>query len=159
MTRTYLKKATPTAAAGATPSASTDVPTIVRGVIDDIRAGGDSAVRRYSEKFDKWSPASFKLSQEEIERIVASVPQQTLNDIKEVQANVRRFAEAQRESIKDFEVETAPGVFLGQRNNPIQSVGAYVISSACLFFSFHFPPLTLLDTCPAVVILSWPQHI
>lgn len=120
--RTFLKKAEPVASSG--PSTSTDVPTIVRGVIDDIRRDGDLAVRRYSDKFDKWSPPSFKLSEAEIERIVASVPQQTLDDIREVQANVRRFAEAQRNSIQDFEVETAPGVFLGQRNNPIDSVGA-----------------------------------
>lgn len=120
--RTFLKKATPVASSA--PSSSTDVPAIVRGVIDDIRREGDDAVRRYSEKFDKWSPTSFKLSTEQIEKIIATVPQQTLDDIKEVQANVRRFAEAQRKSITDFELETAPGVFLGQRNNPIDSVGA-----------------------------------
>ena len=119
---TFLKKAE--SAASSSPSTATSVPTIVREVIDDIRRDGDLAVRRYSDKFDKWSPPSFKLSEAEIERIVASVPQQTLDDIKEVQANVRRFAEAQRNSIQDFEVETAPGVFLGQRNNPIDSVGA-----------------------------------
>ncbi|KAL1894193.1 hypothetical protein Sste5346_005979 [Sporothrix stenoceras] len=124
MTRTYLKKATPTASKA--PSTTTDVPTVVRGVIEDIRKEGDAAVRKYSEKFDKWSPESFKLSKADIERIIASVPQQTIDDIKEVQANVRRFAEAQRESIKDFEIETLPGVFLGQRNNPINTVGAYV---------------------------------
>ncbi|CAK7234569.1 hypothetical protein SCUCBS95973_008980 [Sporothrix curviconia] len=122
--RTFLKKATPVASSA--PSSSTDVPAIVRGVIDDIRRDGDSAVRRYSEKFDKWSPTSYKLSAKDIEMIIAKVPQQTLDDIKEVQANVRRFAEAQRKSITDFELETAPGVFLGQRNNPIDSVGAYV---------------------------------
>ncbi|CAK7206111.1 hypothetical protein SEUCBS139899_008895 [Sporothrix eucalyptigena] len=124
MTRTYLKKATPKASNA--PSATTDVPTVVRKVIEDIRKEGDAAVRKYSEKFDKWSPESFKLSKADIERIIASVPQQTIDDIKEVQANVRRFAEAQRESIKDFEIETLPGVFLGQRNNPINTVGAYV---------------------------------
>lgn len=123
--RTFLKKATPVASSA--PSSSADVPAIVRGVIDDIRRDGDAAVRKYSEKFDKWSPQSFKLSPEDIEKIIARVPQQTLDDIKEVQANVRRFAEAQRKSITDFEVETAPGVFLGQRNNPINSVGAYVL--------------------------------
>ncbi|CAK7221833.1 hypothetical protein SBRCBS47491_004663 [Sporothrix bragantina] len=125
MTRTYLKKATPVTAT-ATTSSPVDVPAIVRSVIDDIRRDGDAAVRTYSVKFDKWSPASFKLSAAEIDDIVATVPQQTLNDIRTVQANVRRFAEAQRESLKDFEIETSPGVFLGQRNNPVQSVGAYV---------------------------------
>jgi hypothetical protein len=77
---TFLKKAEPVAGLGS--STSTDVPTIMRGVIDDIRRDGDLAVRRYSDKFDKWSPPSLKLSEAEIERIMASVPQQTLDDIK-----------------------------------------------------------------------------
>lgn len=107
---------------GSTPAV--DKAGIVRGVIDDIRANGDKAVRVYSEKFDKWSRASFKLSQEEIDNIIATVPQQIIDDIKEVQENVRKFALAQRNSIKDFEVETKPGVFLGQKSIPIQNVGA-----------------------------------
>lgn len=101
-----------------------DTPAIVRGVIDDIRANGDEAVRKYSEKFDKWSPASFKLSKEEIQQIVSSVPKQIIDDIKQVQENVRTFALAQRDSIKDFELEIRPGVHLGQKNIPINSVGA-----------------------------------
>jgi histidinol dehydrogenase len=122
MARTYLKQA-PGAAKPASGSPA-GVPDIVRGVIDSIRAEGDAAVRRYSEKFDKWSPDSFRLSEEQIQHAIAQVPAQTIADIKEVQANVRAFAIAQRESIKDFEIETAPGVFLGQRNNPINCVGA-----------------------------------
>lgn len=123
MARKYLKQ--PTGAGKGTGGATqSQVPAIVAGVIDDIRKEGDAAVRRYSEKFDKWSPASFKLSKAEIDHAIAQVPKQTIEDIKEVQQNVRRFAELQRASIKDFEVETAPGVFLGQRNNPIRSVGA-----------------------------------
>lgn len=124
MTRTYLKKATPPATTAGAPTA--DVPSIVRSVIDDIRREGDAAVRSYSDKFDKWTPTSFKLSADDIRKIVASVPQQTLDDIRTVQANVRKFAEAQRDSLKDFEIETSPGVFLGQRNNPVATVGAYV---------------------------------
>lgn len=124
MSRTYLKKAT--LATDTASAASADVPAIVRSVIDDIRRDGDGAVRRYSDKFDKWSPDTFKLGKDDIDRILATVPQQTLDDIREVQANVRKFAEAQRASLHDFEVETSPGVFLGQRNNPVQSVGAYV---------------------------------
>jgi histidinol dehydrogenase len=96
---------------------------VVSGVIEDIRLRGDVAVREYSEKFDKWSPEKFKLSKEDIERIIGEVDKQTIEDIKTVQKNVRRFAEAQRESLKDFELETQPGVFLGQRNNPIARVG------------------------------------
>lgn len=122
MPRNYLKQAP--GAAKAVNGSSTDVAGIVRGVIDAIRDEGDAAVRRYSEKFDRWSPESFKLSEAEIQHAIAQVPAQTIEDIKEVQANVRTFAVAQRESIKDFEIETAPGVFLGQRNNPINCIGA-----------------------------------
>jgi histidinol dehydrogenase len=101
-----------------------DTTSIVRDVIDNIRAKGDAAVRTYSEKFDKWSPASFKLSQKEIQDIISTVPQQVLDDIKQVQHNVRTFALAQKASIKEFEMEIRPGVHLGQKNIPINSVGA-----------------------------------
>jgi histidinol dehydrogenase len=99
------------------------VSTVVKGVIDKIRSQGDVAVRQYSENFDKWSPSSFKLSNEEIEKIISTVPEQTIKDIKEVQANIREFAIAQRNSLKDFELEIQPGVFLGQKANPITAVG------------------------------------
>lgn len=98
----------------------------MKGVIETIRSKGDAAVRQYSEKFDKWSPPSFKLSKVDIENAIRAVPDQTIKDIKEVQANVRAFAVAQRNSIKDFELEIQPGVHLGQRNLPINSVGAYI---------------------------------
>ena len=98
----------------------------MRDVIADIRANGDAAVRLYSEKFDNWSPESFRLSQDQIDTIVATLPAQVIDDIRTVQANVRAFAQRQRESITDFEIETAPGVLLGQKNIPIQAVGAYV---------------------------------
>ncbi|KAL0259307.1 hypothetical protein SLS55_005043 [Diplodia seriata] len=115
-----------TAAQTVTLSSSDKVSQIVRGVIDDIRQNGDAAVRAYSEKFDNWSPASFKLSPEQIQDSISKVSPQTIADIKQAQHNVRVFAEAQRASIKDFEVEIQPGVFLGQRNNPISSAGAYI---------------------------------
>ncbi len=99
------------------------VSSIVKGVIDTIRSNGDSAVREYSEKFDKWTPKSFKLSKAEVDDIISKVPEQTIKDIEEVQGNVRAFAEAQRASLKDFEIEIRPGVKLGQKNNPIDSVG------------------------------------
>ena len=98
----------------------------VSGVIADIRAHGDAAVRKYSEKFDGWSPKSFELTADEIDEIVASVPEQALQDITAVQARVRRFAEYQLDSLRDFEVETEPGVHLGQRNIPVGSAGVYV---------------------------------
>lgn len=118
----YLKKGSPSTAASSS-SAPTNVPSIVSSVIDDIRKNRDSAVRSYSEKFDKWSPPSFKLSPKEIKAIISSLPEQVIKDIKEVQNNVRTFAQAQKESLKDFELEIHPGVFLGQKNVPINSVG------------------------------------
>ncbi|KAF2165315.1 hypothetical protein M409DRAFT_24165 [Zasmidium cellare ATCC 36951] len=122
---------------------SIDVPGIVRDVIADIRQNGDSAVRKYSEKFDKWSPASFKLSEKEIQEAIAALPQQTLDDIKAVQANVRKFAEAQLASIKDFELEIEPGVFLGQKNLPIDAVGCYIPGGRyALLASAHMTILT-----------------
>ncbi|PMD32123.1 histidinol dehydrogenase [Hyaloscypha variabilis F] len=120
----YLKKSTGSSAGSA--SAQETVTATVKSVISDIRTNGDTAVRKYSEKFDKWSPPSFKLSQSEIEEIISSVPEQTIQDIKEVQGNVRAFAQAQRDSLKDFEVEIRPGVHLGQKNIPINAVGAYI---------------------------------
>jgi sulfopropanediol 3-dehydrogenase len=120
---TYLKQAVP---ADSLSGGRQEVATTVRDVLDDVRARGDAAVRQYSEKFDGWSPESFRLTPDQISEIVAGVPDQVVNDIQFVQAQVRRFAEAQRASLVDFEVETLPGVHLGQRNLPISAVGAYV---------------------------------
>lgn len=107
MARKYLKQGS--AKLATTNGASTtDVPAIVKGVIDDIRSNGDAAVRKYSEKFDKWSPDSFKMSKEQIEAAIAAVPKQTIEDIKQVQSNVRKFAQAQKDSLRDFEIETQP---------------------------------------------------
>lgn len=101
-----------------------DTPAIVRSVIDDIRARGDEAVRCYSNKFDYWSPASFKLLPDEIQQIISTVPGQIINDIKQIQENVRVFALTQKASLKDFELEIRSGVHLGQKSIPISSVGA-----------------------------------
>ncbi|RYP18571.1 hypothetical protein DL765_003856 [Monosporascus sp. GIB2] len=103
-----------------------DVPRIVKGVIDTIGRDGDAAVGQHSEKFDNWSPELFKLSEAEIEHAVSQVPTHIIQDIKDVQANVRRFAIAHKQSLRGFEIETAPGLFLGQRNNPVSAVGAYI---------------------------------
>jgi sulfopropanediol 3-dehydrogenase len=98
----------------------------VARVIADIRASGDEAVREYSRKFDGWSPDSFRLDEEQIDKIVAGVPAQVIADIRDVQGRVRRFAQLQLESLHAFEVQAEPGVFLGQKNIPIASSGAYV---------------------------------
>ncbi|MET0663656.1 MAG: histidinol dehydrogenase, partial [Ilumatobacteraceae bacterium] len=99
---------------------------IVRDIIADVRDRGDEAVREYSAKFDNWTPETFLLDAAAIDRIVAGVPAQVVDDIETVQGNVRRFAQAQRDSMTDFEIETAPGVHLGQRHIPITATGAYV---------------------------------
>jgi sulfopropanediol 3-dehydrogenase len=98
----------------------------VAQVIDDVRREGDDAVRRYSSKFDNWSPESFRLDEARITEIVASLPETVLDDIRHVQRRVAFFARAQRRSLRRVEVETLPGVFLGQRHNPIAASGAYV---------------------------------
>ncbi len=102
----------------------------VRGVVEatlkDIEARGDTAVRELSEKFDNYSPPAFRLSQDDIDALIAKVPAEDLADIHFAQEQVRRFAEAQRASMTDIEVETLPGVILGHKNIPVQSVGCYV---------------------------------
>ncbi|KWX25956.1 histidinol dehydrogenase [Mycolicibacterium wolinskyi] len=105
---------------------SRSVQRTVVDIIADIRERGDVAVREYSEKFDNWSPASFKLGPEQVDEIIAGVPSQVLADIRTVQDRVRAFAQHQRDSIRDFEVEPEPGVFLGQKNIPVGSAGAYI---------------------------------
>jgi sulfopropanediol 3-dehydrogenase len=120
---TVLKSAVPTESVAA---ANEQVSEIVRNIIGDVRRRGDVAVREYSERFDHWAPQSFLLDAASIERIVGSAPRQVIDDIVAVQANVRRFAQAQRESLLDIEIETAPGVHLGQKHIPITATGAYV---------------------------------
>lgn len=98
----------------------------VENIITQVSTRGDAAVRELSEKFDKWSPPSFRLSPAEIEDIIASVPEQVIADLKFAQSQVRNFAQKQREALKDIEVETLPGVILGHKNIPVNSVGCYV---------------------------------
>src|SRR5215212_1808617 len=98
----------------------------VEAIIADVKARGDRAVRELSERFDKWSPPSFRLSDDEIRALVAQVPLQTIEDIKFAQAQIRNFAEIQRASMRDIEVETLPGVVLGHRHIPVGRVGCYV---------------------------------
>lgn len=99
---------------------------VVGRVIAEVERRGDAAVREFSAQFDHWSPEQFQLSPSRIQQIVASVPEQTIADIVWVQGQVRSFAEAQRNSLADFEVETLPGVRLGQRHIPVAASGAYV---------------------------------
>ena len=102
----------------------------VRGIVEDtlkdIEMRGDAAVRDLSAKFDKYEPESFRLSASEIDAAMSKVSQRDMDDIKFAQVQIRRFAEAQRASMTDVEVETMPGVVLGHKNIPVQSVGCYV---------------------------------
>jgi sulfopropanediol 3-dehydrogenase len=98
----------------------------VEGILADIEARGDPAVRELSETFDNWSPASFRLSDADIADALAQLSLQDLHDIKFAQAQVRNFAEHQKAALQDIEVETQPGVILGHKNVPVNSVGCYV---------------------------------
>jgi sulfopropanediol 3-dehydrogenase len=113
-------------AADRPPGGDPGVRDTVAGIIEDVRARGDEAVREHSARLDRWSPDSFRLSEGEIERITATVPQQALDDIDFAQEQVRNFAQHQRASLTDFEVETLPGVHLGQRSIPIGAAGTYI---------------------------------
>jgi sulfopropanediol 3-dehydrogenase len=99
---------------------------IVETTLSDIEARGDIAVRELAEKFDNYSPPSYRLSQSEIDALIAEVSPRDIEDIKFAQEQVRNFAKAQRASMQDIEVETLPGVILGHKNIPVQSVGCYV---------------------------------
>src|SRR5712692_550490 len=98
----------------------------VEAILEDVKKRGERAVRELSEKYDKWSPPSFRLSKVELDAIVAKVAPATIADIQFAQSQIRRFAEHQRAALKDIEVETLPGVKLGHRNIPVESVGCYV---------------------------------
>jgi sulfopropanediol 3-dehydrogenase len=99
---------------------------IVEGILSDIEKRGDAAVRELSEKFDGYTPAKLRLSEDEIRTAIAKVPQSDIEDIEFAQKQIRNFAEKQKECLQDLEVETMPGVILGHRNIPVNSVGCYV---------------------------------
>ena len=99
---------------------------VVEATLKDIETRGDAAVRDLSEKFDAYSPESFRLSQDEIDALIAQLSARELADIRFAQEQVVNFARAQRDSMLDIEVETMPGVILGHKNIPVQSVGCYI---------------------------------
>ncbi|HEY9215172.1 MAG TPA: histidinol dehydrogenase [Ancylobacter sp.] len=115
-------------ARSATERASDDVKVraTVEQILGEIESEGDAAVRRYSERFDTWSPENFRLSEQDIEAALSKVSKCDLDDIRFAQAQVRNFAEKQRACLVDLEVETLPGVILGHRNVPVDRVGCYV---------------------------------
>ena len=98
----------------------------VESILADLEARGDEAVREYSEKFDNWSPDSYSLSRAEIDACYDELTEQEKDDIRFAQEQVRNFAQIQRDSMKDVEVETLPGVILGHKHIPVNAVGCYV---------------------------------
>lgn len=119
----YLKRGKPEAARA---DDDAKVRSVVETVLADIAARGDAAVRELSARFDKYEPVSFRLSDSEIVAAMQQVSAREMEDIRFAQTQIRRFAQAQRASMTDIEVETLPGVILGHRNIPVQSVGCYV---------------------------------
>ncbi len=156
MTITYLKRGKP-----ASERADDDakVRATVEATLKDIETRGDAAVRELSEKFDKFSPPSFRLSPSQIEAAVSKVSTRDMADIEFAQTQIRRFAEAQRASMLDIEVETLPGVILGHRNIPVQSVGCYVPGGKFpMVASAHMSVLTAsVAGVPRIVAAAPPQ--
>jgi sulfopropanediol 3-dehydrogenase len=119
----YLKRGID---ASAIKAADQKVRETVEGILAQVEDRKDQAIRELSEKFDRWSPKDFRLTPAEIERAIAQVAKRDLDDIKFAQAQVRNFAQKQRETLRDLEVETLPGVVLGHRHIPVNSIGCYV---------------------------------
>ena len=137
---TYLKKG---ASAEEKQNKNQQVRVIVEDIIKNIEDNGDNAIREYSEKFDKWNPKSFRLSKEEIKACYEKLDEKLIEDIKWAQKQVRNFAQIQRDSMKDVEVETMPGVILGHKHIPMESVGCYVPGGKYpLLASAHMSVLT-----------------
>nr|WP_198326482.1 histidinol dehydrogenase [Psychrobacter sp. NG27] len=120
---TYLKKGKPEAQRS---QDDAKVRQVVENTLADIEKRGDTAIRELSEKFDNYSPQAFRLNQQEIDELIAQVSPRDLEDIKFAQTQVRNFAQAQRDSMQDIEIETMPGVILGHKNIPVQSAGCYI---------------------------------
>lgn len=119
----YLKRGMD---ASAIKAADAKVRETVESILAQVEERKDAAIRELSEKFDKWSPKDFHLSPSEVERAIAQVPKRDIEDIKFAQAQVRNFAQKQRDTMLDLEVETLPGVVLGHRHIPVNSIGCYV---------------------------------
>ena len=131
----------------------------VEGILADIEERGDAAVRELSEKFDNWSPERFRLSDAEITAAVDRLPAQTIDDIRFAQAQIRKFAEIQKAALKDVEEETFPGVILGHKNIPVNSVGCYIPGGKYpMVASAHMSVLTAKVAGVKRVIACAPPH-
>ena len=148
------------AAASEIREANDGVRRVVEGIIADIETRGDDAVRDLSKKFDNWSPENFRLSPDDIAAAMAKVSARDLEDIRFAQTQVRRFAEAQRACLVDLEVETLPGVVLGHKNIPVESVGCYVPGGRYpMVASAHMSVVTArVAGCKRVIACAPPHH-
>ncbi|WP_438996581.1 histidinol dehydrogenase [Candidatus Puniceispirillum sp.] len=155
MAITYLKSGKPQTERSEDDAKVRDV---VERSLADIEVRGDAAVRDLAEKFDNFTPPSFRLSAEEIQALIDDVPPRDMEDIKFAQAQVRAFAEIQRASMQDVEVETMPGVILGHKNIPVQSVGCYVPAGKFpMVASAHMSVLTAsVAGVPRIVAMTPP---
>ena len=130
---------------------------IVAEALNAVELRGDQAVRELSEKFDNWSPESFRLTEDQVDVIVSKVPAEVIEDIKFAQKNIREFAEAQLASLSDVEVENIPGVILGHKNIPVNSVGCYIPGGRYpMVASAHMSVLTAKVAGVARVIACTP---
>jgi len=136
----YLKRGKDAAAIAA---ADAKVRATVESILHDVEARGDEAVLEYSRRFDNWGPESFRLSPDQIRTAVASLSARETEDIRFAQTQIRHFAQVQRDSMRDVEVETLPGVHLGHKHIPITNVGCYIPGGKYpLIASAHMSVLT-----------------
>ncbi len=146
--------------AAAHAAADAQVRTTVEGILADIESRGDDAVRQYSRQFDQWDPADFTLSQTAIEAAVKQLSPREVEDIRFAQTQVRGFAQIQRDSMRDVEVETLPGVVLGHKHIPVNAVGCYVPGGKYpLIASAHMSVLTAkVAGVPRIVATAPPYQ-
>ena len=153
---TYIKKGIE---AGEIAQADAKVRATVEGILSDIETRGDPAIRELSRKFDNWDPQTFRLSDAEIESAISKVPKGDLDDIRFAQSQVRSFAKKQKACLEDLEVETMPGVVLGHRNVPVNSVGCYVPGGKYpMVASAHMSVVTAKVAGVKRILTSAPPH-
>ena len=131
----------------------------VRSILSDIRERGDAALEHYSGHFDNWSPANFRLSEDEIDTAISKLNKSEIEDIKFAQKQIRHFAQKQLETMNELEVETLPGVFLGHKHIPIENVGCYVPGGRYpMVASAHMSVLTAKGAGAKRVIACAPPY-
>ena len=132
---------------------------IVEDILANVQARGDSAVRELSAKFDNWSPDTFRLTDRDVEFALSKVAKRDLDDIRFAQAQVRNFAQKQKDCLQDLEVETMPGVILGHRNIPVNSIGCYVPGGKYpMVASAHMSVVTAKVAGVNRIVASAPPH-